>query len=252
MYAPPLVQAYVHSLTTIPQNFGYRYGVYCPNLDRIYFAPSMQASATTKNWHYIDGATGNVEEYVHTFTDLPVADGYWGGVLSPSQQRIYLVPRMQFKATTKIWHYIDCATGAAVEYNHGLAGDPSTWANWAYRGGVYNPTLDRIVFVPYGISAVNAKTWHYVDCATGTIVAYVHTLTTNPVGIAYNGGVYDATQRRVYMAPHNQATVAVWHYIDGTTNDVVQYSHGLGTTPVAGAYSGAEFAVALNRIYLVP
>ena len=64
--------------------------------------------------------------------------------------------------------------------------------------------------MPWGMSTTSA--WHYVDCNTGSIVAYNHGATV--VATAYSGGCYSPTQNRIYFTPNSQSTVAVWHYID--------------------------------------
>ena len=82
-----------------------------------------------------------------------VAYGYVGGVYSPTQNRIYLVPYSQSNQTD--WHYIDCATGAVVAYANGA----TVVAN-GYIGGVYSPTQNRIYLVPLAQSS--QTNWHYI------------------------------------------------------------------------------------------
>ena len=55
-------------------------------------------------------------QFAHGIT--AVVSAYAGGVYSPTQNRIYLVPHGQSNQTN--WHYIDCATGTvtAVSYTH--------------------------------------------------------------------------------------------------------------------------------------
>ena len=81
-----------------------------------------------------------------------------GGVYSPTQNRIYLVPYAQSNKPT--WHYIDCNNGNVVAYNHG-----SSAAGGTYYGGFYSPTQDRVYLVPY--VQTNKATCHYIDRATG-------------------------------------------------------------------------------------
>ena len=138
--------------------------------------------------------------YAHGVT--AVANAYAGGVYSPTQNRIYLVPFAQANRTN--WHYIDCATGIVVAYAHGITAVAS-----AYYGGVYSPTQNRIYLVPF--AQANQTNWHYIDCATGTVVAYAHGVTA--VASAYIGGVYSPTQNRIYLVPFGQANQVNWHYI---------------------------------------
>jgi hypothetical protein len=47
-----------------------------------------------------------VVEYIHTLTTLPVNQAYIGGVFSPSNNRIYVVPYHQANEAGKNWQYI--------------------------------------------------------------------------------------------------------------------------------------------------
>jgi len=146
-----MVIAYTHGVTAV--NSGYIGGVYSPTQNRIYFVPHAQGSQT--KWHYIDcnvvGPTGMVIEYTHGVTTS--IDAYAGGVYSPTQNRIYLVPHVMGLVAT--WHYIDCETGDVVPYTHGV-----TVSNRGYIGGVYSPTQNRIYLVPYNIIGT---TFHYIQ-----------------------------------------------------------------------------------------
>jgi 3-hydroxy-3-methylglutaryl CoA synthase len=75
---------------------------------------------------------------------------------------------------------------------------------------VYSPTQNRIYLAPYGQG--NQTNWHYIDCSTGSVIAYAHGVTA--VSNAYNGGVYSPTQNRIYLAPYGQGNQTNWHYID--------------------------------------
>jgi hypothetical protein len=68
----------------------------------------------------------------------------------------------------------------------------------------------------------SGKNWHYVDCASGTVVEYIHTLTTLPVDEAYGGGVYSPTNDRIYFAPRMQAGESGknWHYVASVSGGV--------------------------------
>ena len=109
-------------------------------------------SANQTNWHYINCANGEVVAYAHGAT--AVANAYNGGVYSPTQNRIYLVPYAQANQTN--WHYINCANGEVVAYAHGV----TAVAN-GYYGGVYSPTQNRIYLVPY--AQANQTNWHYIQ-----------------------------------------------------------------------------------------
>ena len=90
------------------------------------------------------------------------------------------------------------------QFAHGV-----TAIAYAYVGGVYSPTQNRIYLVPNG--QANQTNWHYIDCSDGTVVTYAHGITA--VSTAYQGGVYSPTQNRIYLVPCVQAPQTNWHYI---------------------------------------
>jgi hypothetical protein len=116
----------------------------------------------------------------------------------------------------------------------------------AYNGAVYSPSQNRIYLIPS--QQANQTNWHYIDCATGSVVAYAHGVTA--VADAYWGGVYSPTQNRIYLVPNAQSNQTNWHYIDCSTGSVVAYAHGI--TAVANGYAGGVYSPTQNRIYLVP
>jgi hypothetical protein len=237
------VNQYAHGLGTPPVTNAYYGGCYSPTQNRIYFIPASQSDQAT--WHYIDCNTGAVVAYAHGLSVLPVIGSYRGGCYSPTQNRIYFIPASQSNQST--WHYIDCTTGAIVAYTHGLGTLPV--AN-AYYGGCYSPTQNRIYFMPS--NQADQTSWHYIDCNTGSVVAYAHGLSVLPIQGAYSGGCYSPTQNRIYLSPYGQANQSTWHYIDCNTGAVVEYTHGLGVLPVQFAYVGVGFSPIQNRIYLSP
>lgn len=174
--------------------------------------------------------------------------GYTGSVYSPFQKRIYFVPSDQ--AALPNWHYVDCLTGAIVAYAHGASGLVTPTA---YDGGVYSPTQNRIYFVPS--AQATAPTWHYIDCATGTVVAYAHGA-TGLVSNAYSKGVYSPSQNRIYFVPGVQAPQPIWHYVDCATGAIVAYANNVsgltGGAFFGGAYGGGAYSPSQNRIYFCP
>jgi hypothetical protein len=191
--------------------------VYSPTQNRIYLVPYVQAPESL--WHYIDCNTDLVVDYAHDLITAPVNAAYIGGVYSPTQNRIYLIPATQ--AAESLWHYIDCNTGLVEEYAHNLITAP---LSTAYYGGVYSPTQNRIYLVPF-VQAPQSL-WHYIDCNTDLVVEYAHNLITAPVNYAYYGGVYSPTQNRIYLVPSNQANAAGknWHYIEDYSGEPVSKS----------------------------
>ena len=91
-------------------------------------------------------------QFAHGVT--AVLNAYFGGVYSPTQNRIYLVPDVQAPQTN--WHYIDCSDGTVHAYAHGV-----TAVTNAYLSGVYSPNQNRIYLVPY-IQAPQTN-WHYIQ-----------------------------------------------------------------------------------------
>jgi len=172
----------------------------------------------------------------------PSQYGYFGSVLSPTQNRIYFVPLAQGNVAS--WHYYDCETGEVVAYLNGM-GD--VLAN-AYAGGVYSPTQNRVYLNPYFQG--NETNWHYIDCNTGDVVAYAHG--SSAVQQGYVGGAYSPTQNRIYFCPNYQAAETEWQYVDCDTGNVVAYEHGHGATLQLSAYRGAVYSPTQNRIYLTP
>jgi len=190
-------------------------------------------------------AVQRVATYTHGVT--AVYSAYSGGVYSPTQNRIYLVPALQGDQGETVWHYIDCDTGATVAYPKPVGVGGNFDGGPLFMGGVYSPTQNRIYFVPHELSY--QTNWAYIDCNTGNAAAYAHGSTVNQAQ-AYAGGVYSPTQNRIYLVPYTQATETNWHYIDCATGSVVAYAHGV--TAVGGAYAGGVYSPTQNRIYLVP
>jgi hypothetical protein len=171
---------------------------------------------------------------------------YVGGVYSPTQNRIYFVPHRQ--GPQNDWHYINCISGEVVAYAHGLT--PGDVVDFAYVGGAYSPTQNRIYFAPANQAA--EPNWHYINCATGNVVADTHGL---PFGTfaagAYHGAVYSPTQNRIYFVPHSQSNaLGGWHFINCADGTLLTYTKPSGL--LANAYKGGAFSPTQNRIYFVP
>jgi len=186
-----------------------------------------------------------VVAYTHGFgTSLPIL-AYFGGVYSPTQNRIYMIPFGISNVAD--WHYIDCSNGNVVAYTHGFG---TALSFTAYTFGVYSPTQNRIYMNPNGIS--NVADWHYIDCSNGNVVAYTHGFGTALPSSVYFSGVYSPTQNRIYMIPYGISNQANWHYIDCDNGNVVAYTHGFGTTLSFTAYLGGVYSPTQNRIYMIP
>jgi len=177
--------------------------------------------------------------YTHGIT--AVAQAYSGGVYSPTQNFIYLVPFAQSNVAT--WHYIDCNTGSVVAYVHGFV---TSLVTQAYAGGAYSPTQNRIYFAPRDIST--ASDWHYVNCNTGVITAYTHG--GSVVANAYVGACYSPTQNRIYFSPFGQSDQTDWHFINCDTGALTAYTHGTGVGDQLA--NGAVYSPSEDRIYYIP
>jgi hypothetical protein len=210
--------------------------------------PAMTgAQSVTEIAKYINeikqpNSEGAVVTYVHGQQGQINTGGYLGGVYSPTQNRIYLVPNNM--GTFIKWHYWDCRTSILTQYTHGHGniGDD------AYGGGVYSPTQNRIYFVPLK-RGMNAD-WHYVDCDDGSVVSYTSG-SPNTLTNKYMGGVYSPTQNRIYFIPYAQAAQSTWEYIDCSNGNVVSYTHG-ATGLTSSSYFGGVYSPTQDRIYLVP
>lgn len=221
----------------------YRGGVYAPTLNRIYMIPYGEDLWAL--WHYIDCSIDKLEAYWATSDgqdpgSLPNPNGqqygYWGGAYDPVMDRIYMAP----SRVTSTWEYIDAATGF-VDLISAFA-----VVDYAYRGAVYSPKQQRIYFVPY--KQALQPTWHYINCATNTVVAYTHDA-SNLVDNAYQTGSYDPINNRIYFGPLLQAQESTWHYVDCNTGNIVGY-----TAPDTNTYSYpyVTFSPLQNRLYFMP
>jgi hypothetical protein len=233
------VVAYTHGASGLLTN-AFTGGVYSPSQNRIYLPP--YAGSDSNIWYYIDGATGAVTSYSNSSGITPVAVGYYSGSYSPKQNRVYFTPVTQ--ADSSYWHYVDCNSGSVIAYPNNSGVVP---ASGAYVGSAYTPTLNRIYLTP-GTNGYSAAQWHYIDCSTGSVVAYAHGAT---VSGSYEGGVYIPTQDRIYLMPRGQSSFTTWHYIDCVTGALVPYAHGLSNV-ASDAYFGGVYSPTTNRIFLVP
>jgi len=94
------VVAYAHGVTILSAFLSYDGGAYSPVENKIYFAPSEQA--TEAAWHGINCATGTAFTYTHTGSTA-ISGAYSGAVFSPVQNRVYFVPF--FQSNQANWHY---------------------------------------------------------------------------------------------------------------------------------------------------
>lgn len=190
-----------------------------------------------------------IPSYPNPFDTLaPVVSEFSGAVYSPNEDRVYFVPWTLDEADInnpnyKTLMYFDCATNETVLYTTAF-----TFGAEAYNDGVYDPILDRIYFVPYGIA--DQATWHYIDCTTGILTAYAHGATA--INNAYWGGVYHTLLQRIYFVPYGQMTQANFHYIVCSTGVVTAYANTSPNGANAFAYRGGTYHTLLQRIYFSP
>ena len=165
---------------------------------------------------------------------------YRGAVYSPSQDRMYFVPAtLDPVGEPGPWHYVNCQTNQLVPYlpaNQMLSGH-------SYWGGAYSPTQNRIYLAPY---SGTVSTWHYIDCASDTAVAFAHGQTMQSG--AYRGAVYEPVNNRIYFVPYGNSDGATWHYVNCVNGAIVAYSHL--TTAGSNAYMGGVYRD--GKIYFIP
>jgi hypothetical protein len=172
-----------------------------------------------------------------------VSIGYFYGVYSPTQDRVYLAPYNQ--TTSNTWHYIKCDDATVVSYEHGL-----TYHGGYYFGGCYAPSQNRIYFSP---TKTSDNTWHYINCDDGSVVEYEHKVPhSRPLNL-YQNAVYLPTLDRVYFIPRALPTKAkTYEYYDCHLDKVVSYTHTLALDPNADGYQGGTYCPILNKIFLTP
>ena len=273
-----------------PENYnplGYIHGggVYSPTQNRIYLTSSY--SNVDDPWFYIDCETDKIVifypnitlgDYLWSEIEEDNIFGYRGGVYSPTQNRIYLVPPGIFhNAVTgpntvlhrNKWHYIDCETGDVVAYDNGLderfglyyLNNPEhKWMHNGFSGGVYSPIQDRIYFIPSILSngTDNGNAGYsivYIDCKTGKLRKVFTSLSTVTF---LGGGVYSPVSNRIYLVPYVVSNDHVdgrstWYYIDCDTDELVGYPGAINTvenkTPT---YMGGVYSPEQNAIYFMP
>lgn len=165
---------------------------------------------------------------------------YHGGVYSPLEKKIYLVPYGQ--ASQAQWHYIDCRTGSIVAYTHGA----TVVAN-AYSGGVYDELRNRIFFIPS--NQISQSSWHYINCNTGLIVSYAHGGSTT--GMTYSSGCISPKNNRLYFSCRNSTDFTKFQYLNLNSLALVDFSSPSAEL-IAGAYSNAIYSASQDRIYFMP
>ena len=179
----------------------YQGGVYCPIRKRIYFVPYMQANKA--HWHYVDCQNGVVVAYEHglrlgnSSTSSISYEAYHGGVYSPSQRRIYLVPYRQARYAE--WHYIDCESGRVVAYENVYSCDDLSVSAEAYRNGVFAPESNRIYLAPF--KQAYREEWHYIDCNTGRVIAYQHG--SYQVKTVFQKAIHVPKTKKVILLPND-------------------------------------------------
>jgi hypothetical protein len=217
--------------------YPYAGGVYSPTQERLYCVPYGQADES--NWHYIDSGGKSITAYAHGLTTFACQNNaYYGGVYSPTQNRIYFVPYGQSDET--FWHFIDCDDGTVYAYYHGA----TVVAN-GYRGGAYSPTQNRIYFAPYGQSNAISELWHYIDCDDGTVGTYA----APDLHQKYTGAVYSPVSNKIFFIPYEQNTLGYQAFIDCSSGLAGQFEvSALGDE----GYHGGCFDPINGRVYYNP
>jgi IS1 family transposase len=178
-----------------------------------------------------------------TLSGLYVSAAYRGSVYDPTNNQIVFVPSNQ--ASQAEWHVYDCATQNIFSYPKpsGVFADAI-----AYVGGVYDPTNNQIVFVPY--NQADEEYWHVYDCTTKTVLSYFRPIGSFPNG-AYFGGVYDPINDQIVFVPNGQASEIQWHVYDCKTKTIASYPRPSGTF-VSFAYGGGVYDPLNHQIVFIP
>ena len=177
--------------------------VFSPAQNKLFFVPTMQNKSN--EWHFVNCQDGNIKSYSASTEHSICENGYSGGVYSPLNDRIYLIPSMQ--APEPFWHYICCATLQVFAYS---SKSSSLAVFDAYHGGVYSPLSNRIYLTPHMQVSGN---FHFIDCETATVTAYSGNGTAGNVLRGYVGGCYSIALKRVCFAPLHQSSESCWHYL---------------------------------------
>lgn len=199
--------------------------------------PLDPQDATTKS--YVDTTITSARGELTSYVDTAITSA--GGVLPSLRMTGYDYASVKTYIETLKRPNVNSETLVAP-YAHGVSA-----LAYAYQGGSYSPTQNRIYFGPYNQG--NVPTWHYVDCNTGTIVPYTHG--SSAVFQTSFGTVYSPTQNRIYFVPFAQSVETQWHFIDCNTGGVVAYEH-LNSSIVLRAYANGVYSPLQNRIYFVP
>ena len=222
----------------------YSGAVFNPLENRVYFMPNSKNQELF--WHYLEVPKNLVCSYSSPSTPLE-SFHYNGGCFVPILNRIYLAPYYQLKKYYS-WHYYCCKSHAFVMYESEVIENCKVVL---YKGAIYSQKQNKVFFCPSGL--YGESSWHYVDCASGEVVAYPHHSETSIISAAaYSGGVYDPVNDRIFLVPNQQASHPFWHFIDCATCRVLSYSSNSSFPAVPGAFGSGGFSTITNRIYLAP
>jgi len=227
--------------------------VYDPSHNRIFFIPKLQYTNVSKKAHLIDCATNQLVEF-ELNAALPANTEFIGGVYSPTDNNIYLIP--QDNATTT-WYFIDCDT--YINPNNAAGGSSPTIvtlgtytgvASVTASGGVYNPIQNRIYLIP---SSGGATTdFYYISPNGSSSTVTLYQTVGGTIG-SYFGGCYSPYENRIYMAPFGASTNSTWYYLDCNNSDsnIVQSISNPGVI-TSTAFVGLTYSPTNNRIFMIP
>lgn len=206
-------------------------------------ASSVLAEVMDTVYQQADKSEPVLSSYLSGYT-ASNGSAYWGAVYSPKQDKLWFIPHQN--SVSKVWHYMDCRTQKVVAYAHGTSGIHVTDA--AYAGGSWDPGTDRIYMHPMA----QTTTLHYIDCASGAVVAYKG-FSGLPVRYSVGGGAYDPVNQRVWLPPAVGSTGTHWPYIDTRTATTGWYPHGTtGLASNSNSYSGAVYSPASRKVFFLP
>ncbi len=167
---------------------------------------------------------------------------FFGAMFSNIEQSVFFMPYFEKLLLMKM-----DASGVFTTAAHGqtLIGAAP------YRGGTFAPLLNRVYLAPMYMGP--EMTWHFIDCATNTLVPYPQNSGVTATGEAYFGAVFSPLNNRVYFVPSFMAPKPEWHYIDCDTGNVVSYMPGAGASTAANqGFADGAYSPTQDRIYFAP
>jgi len=255
-------------------------GAYSPTEDKIYIIPARSAFRNT--WMYIDCSSntpGNaaIVEYnkspqtnltgtvsVTAGTNAVTGSGTLftselvdGQVITILGEDFSVTVTNDTSLTLSSNHVVGASAVSTVKDDFIIAHNA-----FAYIGGVYSPTENKIYLSPYDQSLY--ANWHYIDCLTGNLVEYAHGVDLTKISSsAFAAGQYSPTENKIYLGVTLQAYKEKWAYIDCNDGSVVLFNRApqfkltgtvsvtAGTNAVTGVGTFFTSELVNNRLIVI-